>query len=59
MKLLHTADWHLGQTFHGQERHAEHQAFLDWLLATLEERHSDALLIAGDIFDVVLSLIHI
>ena len=53
MKLLHTADWHLGQTFHGQERHVEHQAFLDWLLATLEERHSDALLIAGDIFDVV------
>ncbi len=53
MKLLHTADWHLGQTFHGQERHVEHQAFLDWLLETLAQRHSDALLIAGDIFDVV------
>ncbi|MDW5376576.1 exonuclease SbcCD subunit D C-terminal domain-containing protein [Halomonas sp. HP20-15] len=53
MKLLHTADWHLGQTFHGQERHVEHRAFLDWLLETLAQRHSDALLIAGDIFDVV------
>ncbi|KAA0020677.1 exonuclease subunit SbcD [Salinicola corii] len=53
MKLLHTADWHLGQSFHGQERHVEHRAFLDWLLATLVERQSDALLIAGDIFDVV------
>ncbi|MBZ9560260.1 MULTISPECIES: exonuclease SbcCD subunit D C-terminal domain-containing protein [unclassified Modicisalibacter] len=53
MKLLHTADWHLGQTFHGQERHAEHRSFLDWLLETLETRRPDALLIAGDVFDVV------
>lgn len=53
MKILHTADWHLGQTFHGQERHIEHRAFLDWLLATLETRRPDALLIAGDVFDVV------
>ncbi|WP_136064379.1 exonuclease SbcCD subunit D C-terminal domain-containing protein [Modicisalibacter radicis] len=53
MKLLHTADWHLGQTFHGQERHVEHRAFLDWLLATLEARRPDALLVAGDLFDVV------
>lgn len=53
MKLIHTADWHLGQSFHGQERHAEHRAFLTWLLDTLVEREADALLVAGDIFDVV------
>ncbi|WP_048307200.1 exonuclease SbcCD subunit D C-terminal domain-containing protein [Halomonas sp. PR-M31] len=53
MKFFHTADWHLGQTFHGQERHVEHRAFLDWLLETLAIRQPDALLIAGDIFDVV------
>jgi len=53
VKLIHTADWHLGQSFHGQERHVEHRAFLDWLLTTLIERQPDALLIAGDIFDVV------
>ncbi|MBW6392513.1 exonuclease SbcCD subunit D [Billgrantia antri] len=53
MRLLHTADWHLGQTFHGQERHAEHRAFLDWLLDTLVARDADALLVAGDVFDVV------
>ena len=51
MKLIHTADWHLGQTFHGQERHIEHQAFLAWLLDTLDSRRPDALLIAGDVFD--------
>ncbi|WP_404296412.1 exonuclease SbcCD subunit D [Halomonas sp.] len=53
MKLIHTADWHLGQSFHGQERHAEHRAFLTWLLDTLLEHRTDALLVAGDIFDVV------
>ncbi|TDR55905.1 exodeoxyribonuclease I subunit D [Halomonas ventosae] len=53
MKLIHTADWHLGQSFHGQERHVEHRAFLDWLLDTLVARRADALLVAGDIFDVV------
>ncbi|PRY72225.1 exonuclease SbcCD subunit D [Halomonas ventosae] len=53
MKLIHTADWHLGQSFHGQERHVEHHAFLDWLLDTLVARQADALLVAGDIFDVV------
>ncbi|WP_227369889.1 exonuclease SbcCD subunit D C-terminal domain-containing protein [Halomonas sp. M20] len=53
MKFFHTADWHLGQTFHGQERHEEHRAFLDWMLETLATRQPDALLIAGDVFDVV------
>ncbi|SDK16223.1 exonuclease SbcCD subunit D [Billgrantia gudaonensis] len=53
LTLIHTADWHLGQSFHGQERHAEHRAFLAWLLDTLEARRADALLVAGDLFDVV------
>lgn len=53
MKLIHTADWHLGQRFHGQSRHNEHRDFLDWLVMTLDERQPDALLIAGDIFDVI------
>ena len=51
MRLLHTSDWHLGQTLHGFERSFEQQCFLDWLLATLEAQAVDALLIAGDIFD--------
>lgn len=51
MKLLHTSDWHLGQNFMGQSRKAEHTAFLQWLLQTLDEHKVDALLVAGDIFD--------
>ncbi|MCM5703829.1 exonuclease SbcCD subunit D C-terminal domain-containing protein [Larsenimonas salina] len=53
LTFLHTADWHLGQNFHGHDRQAEHRAFLDWLLSIIDEEDIDALLIAGDIFDVV------
>lgn len=51
MRVIHTADWHLGQTLHGFERSYEQQCFLDWLLETLVNEQADALLIAGDIFD--------
>lgn len=51
MRLLHTSDWHLGQTLHNFDRSYEHQRFLDWLSDTVEAEQADALLIAGDIFD--------
>lgn len=51
MKLIHTADWRLGQTFYGHDRTAEHRHFLNWLLATLRERQPDALIVAGNVFD--------
>jgi exonuclease SbcD len=51
MRLLHTSDWHLGQSLHNFDRHYEHQRFLDWLLDTIVAEQADALLIAGDIFD--------
>jgi exonuclease SbcD len=51
MRLLHTSDWHLGQTLHNYDRTYEHECFLDWLLDTIVAEEADALLIAGDIFD--------
>ncbi|MYM37584.1 exonuclease subunit SbcD [Duganella sp. FT94W] len=51
MRLLHTSDWHLGQSLHNFERHYEHQCFLDWLLDAIVAEQADALLIAGDIYD--------
>ena len=51
MRLLHTSDWHLGQTLHQFERTYEHAQFLAWLLDTLEQEQIDALLVAGDLFD--------
>lgn len=51
MKLLHTSDWHLGQSLNQYERGYEHEQFLAWLLDTLEAEQVDTLLIAGDVFD--------
>lgn len=53
LRFIHTADWHLGQLFHQHSRHYEHQQFLSWLLQQIEEQQPHALLIAGDVYDVV------
>ncbi len=52
LKIIHTADWHLGQTFFGYDREEEHDAFLHWLAGTLQEVEADVLLLSGDVFDV-------
>lgn len=52
MKILHTADWHIGQLFHEYDRTYEHQQFLNWLVTTLDEQKIDVLLVSGDIFDI-------
>lgn len=52
MKILHTADWHIGQLFHEYDRTYEHQQFLDWLILTLQSENIDILLISGDVFDI-------
>ena len=51
MKILHTADWHLGNSFHGHDRIEEHRHFLSWLIEVLRERMPDVLIIAGDVYD--------
>ena len=51
MKIVHTADWHLGKILHKQSLEPEITAFLDWLLSYMKNEEVDVLLIAGDIFD--------
>jgi len=51
MRILHTADWHLGARLVERDRLPEHAAFLDWLIPTLRTEQIDALLVSGDIFD--------
>ena len=53
VRFLHTSDWHLGQFFHNHDRDYEHTQFLNWLLEQIKEKQPHALLIAGDIFDVI------
>ncbi len=50
MRLLHTADWHLGASLGNVSRADEHDAFFEWLLETVHERQIHALLVAGDVF---------
>lgn len=51
MKIIHTADWHLGQNFKEGKRLLEHELFLKWLVKVIHNEQADALLIAGDVFD--------
>jgi exonuclease SbcD len=51
LKILHTADWHLGQKFFHRTRQQEHRAALEWLLNLIREEAIDVVILAGDIFD--------
>ena len=51
MRLIHTADWHLGHTLSGHSRHDEHDRFLAFLLDALHAQGADALFISGDVYD--------
>ncbi len=51
LRVLHTADWHLGKCLCDQVRDDEHEAFLSWLFELIVEKQVDVLIVAGDIFD--------
>lgn len=51
MRLLHTSDWHLGRTFHGQSLLADQEAVLEALVDLAIEHRVQAVLISGDIYD--------
>lgn len=51
MRILHTADWHLGARLVDYDRLPEQRAFLDWLFARIEACAPELLIVAGDIFD--------
>lgn len=51
MRILHTADWHLGARLVERDRLSEHARFTDWIIETLQAEKIDALLVSGDVFD--------
>lgn len=51
MRIIHTGDWHIGQTLAGWARDHEHRAVLAELGRIIAEREVDALVIAGDVFE--------
>ncbi|CAH0999411.1 Nuclease SbcCD subunit D [Neolewinella maritima] len=52
MRILHTADWHLGHRLYNRDRSDEHRAALKWLLQTVASERVDVVIVAGDVFDV-------
>lgn len=51
MKILHTADWHLGHRLHENSQLEEQTLFLKWIENYINDEKIDVLLISGDIFD--------
>ena len=53
MKILHTADLHLGQVvYQNYDRSDEHQHFFRQLEQWCKDEQPDALLVSGDVFDI-------
>jgi len=51
MRILHTADWHLGKTLKGVDRTPEIAAALEEVLRIVEGERVELLVAAGDLFD--------
>ncbi len=54
MKILHTADWHLGKKLGDFPRLEEQKQVLDELCQIADDQSVDVVLIAGDLFDIPL-----
>ena len=51
MKILHTADWHVGKVLKNQPRFDEHRAVLADLVRIADTEDVDAVIVAGDLFE--------
>jgi DNA repair protein SbcD/Mre11 len=51
MRLLHTADWHVGRTIRGRSRVEEFTEVLAEVVGIAREESVDAVLVAGDLYD--------
>src|SRR6476620_1334705 len=51
MRILHTSDWHLGRSFHREGMLTHQAAYVDHLLAVVEQERVDLVAVAGDIYD--------
>ncbi len=53
MRILHTADWHLGKTLEGRDRMSEQVQFIDELCQICQDERIDLIVVAGDIYQTV------
>lgn len=52
MKILHTADWHIGKKLHKHDLAQDFDLFIKWLCGIIREQEVDLLLVSGDVFDL-------
>ncbi len=52
MKILHTADWHIGKILHKHPLQDQLKMFFDWLYDVIEQESINVLLVSGDVFDL-------
>lgn len=50
MKILHTSDWHLGQTLYNNPRTEEHLNMLLQMVSIVKEEQPDVFLLCGDVY---------
>lgn len=53
MRIMHTADWHLGKTLEGRSRMKEQIECIDEIVQIAEDESIDVILMAGDVYDSV------
>jgi exonuclease SbcD len=51
LKILHTADWHLGKQLQKIDFSDDMNLFFEWLVNCIKENDINVLLMAGDLFD--------
>ena len=51
MKILHTADWHIGKLLEGKSRLEEQRIVLEQFVSIADTTNADVICIAGDVFD--------
>lgn len=51
MRILHTADWHLGRVFHGLSLLEDQAVLLKQVRQIAREEKADVLVMAGDVYD--------
>ncbi|MCA1840312.1 MAG: exonuclease SbcCD subunit D [Actinobacteria bacterium] len=51
MRILHTADWHVGKKLGRVDRTEEFQAVLDEIISIARDQKLDMAIVAGDLFD--------
>ncbi len=51
MRILHTSDWHLGRSFHGEDLLGAQAAYVDHLVETVHSASVDLVVVSGDVYD--------